>query len=174
MIEVLEETGSCRKCGTEAILGDGLCPECWDGRQIITDIVEKEACIICKGKNTKKHGIINGIQLYWCNDCKKNFYKDKVIKDKTNNEICPHCKSKCTVRNGHHKKRQMWKCKSCNHAFIPDNLLVRQTYNRDRIRVRCKYCFSTKVRRNGYKDNEIIIRCMDCGKRSYITKDRLL
>lgn len=211
MIEVLEDTGNCKKCGTEAILGDGLCITCWDdkhgtyynkrnievncsdcGKKIyrskkelkennycrnctnLRNLSINKVCLLCGGVHTKKHGLYNNIQVYWCNDCKKNFYPEPIIKDKSKNESCPYCKTNNTVRNGHHKKRQMWKCNDCNRVFIPDNLLVRQAYNRDRIRVRCKYCFSTKVRRNGYKDSEIIIRCMDCGKRSYITKDRLL
>lgn len=27
---MVETKGQCRKCGKEAILGDGLCPVCWD------------------------------------------------------------------------------------------------------------------------------------------------
>ena len=36
-VEVVESSGICRRCGREAILGDGLCVDCWEGKRPILE-----------------------------------------------------------------------------------------------------------------------------------------
>jgi putative transposase len=40
-------------------------------------------CKYCGSPNVVKYGIVNGVQRYWCKDCKRKFVPDKLPKMKT-------------------------------------------------------------------------------------------
>jgi len=40
-------------------------------------------CKYCQSPNVIKFGTFNGVQRYWCKDCKLKFVADKLLKMKT-------------------------------------------------------------------------------------------
>jgi transposase-like protein len=44
-------------------------------------------CKYCESPNVVKYGTFNGVQRYWCKDCKRKFVPDKLPKMKTDVNI---------------------------------------------------------------------------------------
>ena len=84
----IETYGACKQCGKEAMLGNGLCVDCWDNaydKEVLAEwsaankIAEDamRTCPKCGSKHTRKNGNYrkaNGfVYVRMCMDCKKTY-----------------------------------------------------------------------------------------------------
>ena len=147
MILIKEQLGYCTKCNQVAILGNGLCVDCWSKQTDKMDDVkqcEKEVTpldiniLIFSDKCVNKIRAIrkpNGIQM-----------------------ICPECSTTIWVKQWRINKYpdRIFKCHNCRHKLIPKKVQTNGTI--------CPRCDSNKIRKNGTYHEIQYYFCNSCKK----------